>query len=99
MPMIDLSLPADHPTAEGHFPGNPIMPGAVLLAEVLNAIEKEMGDVALPYVIKAAKFFSPARPGDHVRIEYGVNDASSVKFNCVVEGRPVLSGQVEAASI
>jgi 3-hydroxymyristoyl/3-hydroxydecanoyl-(acyl carrier protein) dehydratase len=33
-----LRLPADHPSVEGHFPGNPIFPGAVLLDEILHAL-------------------------------------------------------------
>jgi len=98
MPVIDISFPNNHPSADGHFPGNPIIPGAVLLAEVLHAIEREIGETGLPYAIKAAKFFSPARPGDCVRIECSVNDSGSVKFTCGVEGRAVLSGQVEAVS-
>jgi 3-hydroxymyristoyl/3-hydroxydecanoyl-(acyl carrier protein) dehydratase len=33
-----LSFAPDHPTAAGHFPGNPILPGALLLDEVVLAI-------------------------------------------------------------
>ena len=32
MNKLTLQIAADHPTGAGHFPGNPIIPGALLLA-------------------------------------------------------------------
>ena len=34
---LELAVPADHPTFSGHFPGAPVLPGVVLLAEVIDA--------------------------------------------------------------
>ena len=39
-----LSVPAQHPSLAGHFPGNPIVPGVVLLDEVIAAAEAWLGD-------------------------------------------------------
>ena len=33
-----ISVPADHPSLPGHFPGNPVVPGVVLLDLVYEAI-------------------------------------------------------------
>lgn len=52
---------ADHPALPGHFPGEPIVPGVVLLNEVLNAIPQRMN-------VPSAKFHSPLRPGEEVCI-------------------------------
>jgi 3-hydroxymyristoyl/3-hydroxydecanoyl-(acyl carrier protein) dehydratase len=52
----------DHPAAEGHFPGNPIIPGAVLLAEVAAAIGGQCRE------LRAAKFLRPVRPGERLLI-------------------------------
>ena len=95
MATIELFFPRDHRAADGHFPGNPIIPGAVLLNEVLLTIESEVGIALSPGEIKAAKFFYPTRPGDLVLIEYTRIAEGDLKFNCAVNERTVLSGQVK----
>ena len=35
---VTREVPVDHPAFAGHFPGQPLMPGALLLAEVLEAV-------------------------------------------------------------
>jgi 3-hydroxyacyl-[acyl-carrier-protein] dehydratase len=70
----------DHPTAAGHFPGNPIIPGAVLLDEVLQAIAGD-GEAA-PAVIRSAKFLQPVRPGDLLLIRWQAQPRGETKFEC-----------------
>jgi len=57
-------IAADHPALPGHFPGNPIVPGVVLLDEVLSALPRRMD---IPW----AKFHAPLRPAEEfvIRIE------------------------------
>lgn len=53
---------ADHPALAGHFPGNPLVPGVVMLDAVQSAVRSAwtLGALqALPMV----KFLSPLRPG------------------------------------
>jgi 3-hydroxymyristoyl/3-hydroxydecanoyl-(acyl carrier protein) dehydratase len=94
MTALELLFPADLPAAKGHFPGNPIVPGALLLAEVLQAIGAQSGARLTPGHVKAAKFFAPVRPGERVRIEFGAAGAGEVKFSCTVAGAIVMNGQV-----
>ena len=51
------TIGADHPALPGHFPGDPIVPGVVLLNEVLSALP---GRMDIPW----AKFHGPLRPGE-----------------------------------
>ena len=59
---IALSIPADHPAFAGHFPGRPIVPAVVLLAEALAAIEGESSGVRGPLTLTNAKFLLPVGP-------------------------------------
>jgi 3-hydroxyacyl-[acyl-carrier-protein] dehydratase len=88
-----LSFRRDHPAAQGHFPGNPVIPAAVLLGEALRAVEAGLG-VSLPFSrIRSAKFFAPVRPGDRVVVEY-YRSGSDIRFACAVEGKAVAKGDV-----
>lgn len=100
MATAERVFPADHPTALGHFPGNPIIPGAVLLDETLRAIGSGLNLDFASCRIKSAKFLAPVRPGDRVVIEFSGPSAGEVRFTCFSGGRPVLKGEVacEAAS-
>lgn len=94
MPIIETVFPIGLPATQGHFPGNPIVPGAVLLAETLHKIGTAVDAKLMPGNVKAAKFFHPVRPGETVAIDYTQAAPGEVKFTCSVAGQPVMSGQV-----
>jgi 3-hydroxyacyl-[acyl-carrier-protein] dehydratase len=85
-------LAADHPAAAGHFPGNPIIPGAVLLREVVRLLSA--GGSAICNEIRSAKFLHPVRPGDHLVIVWEERADGEVSFTCSIKtaGRRVLTG-------
>jgi 3-hydroxymyristoyl/3-hydroxydecanoyl-(acyl carrier protein) dehydratase len=76
-----MRFASDHPTAAGHFPGYPIIPGALLLDAVLVAIRGEAEPRACR--IRAAKFLRPVRPGDRLRIEWTEHDGRT-EFRCLL---------------
>jgi 3-hydroxyacyl-[acyl-carrier-protein] dehydratase len=93
LPRVECCFADDHPSAQGHFPGNPIIPGAVLLHEALHAIQASVRPDLLS-VIKSAKFTHPARPGDRVSIEFSRSTSATIEFSCAVKDRTVLMGAV-----
>jgi 3-hydroxyacyl-[acyl-carrier-protein] dehydratase len=95
VPQLERYFSLSHPTAEGHFPGNPIIPGALLLADVLDTLCAELRKSRGPCRIKSAKFLSPARPGDRIVVDYALSEAGSIRFSCSVEGRLVMTGDAE----
>ena len=99
MASVEHVFPADLPAARGHFPGNPIVPGAVLLSETLSAIETDSRAGLSPCRVAFAKFFHPTRPGERVVIEYSGPVAGVVIFNCSVGERTVLKGEVRCGAI
>ncbi len=91
-----LHIPSDHPCGAGHFPGNPIIPGALLLAETLRAI---CGAANLRFEacsVKSAKFFHAVRPGDTVHIEFSIAPSQEVRFQCAVGEIKALAGVMDA---
>lgn len=97
MKNITIKFAADHATAAGHFPGNPIIPGALLLAEVLRAIAQVENLQIATCNVKSAKFQHPARPGDTVVINYSHTTTGAIDFKCSVTEIKVLSGLISTA--
>ena len=91
----------DHPAARGHFPGNPIIPGAVLLDEVLQAVTAG-SDLAKTggagCEVRSAKFLRPVRPGDNMLIRWSDLPNGETKFECLLQGQPVLTGALKVGN-
>ena len=94
MATVECDFPLDHAAAQGHFPGNPIIPGALLLSEALRAIETSLGRDFRPYQIRSAKFVHPVRPGERVSIDFSRRDEKRISFSCKVGTTTVLAGEV-----
>jgi 3-hydroxymyristoyl/3-hydroxydecanoyl-(acyl carrier protein) dehydratase len=97
--VIERVFQPDHPASRGHFPGNPIIPGAVLLSETIMAIEHHLNASLVPFRVISAKFLHPARPGERVAIEFSRTAAGEVEFACTVEGRSVLTGRISCRAL
>ena len=83
----------DHPAAAGHFPGNPILPGATLLAEIIGAIGAGLPGLICRHIV-AAKFLHPVRPGDLLVIDWEDTPDGDVRFTGTrgSDGSRVLAG-------
>jgi 3-hydroxymyristoyl/3-hydroxydecanoyl-(acyl carrier protein) dehydratase len=56
-----LSFPPDSACLAGHFPGNPVVPAAAILASVTDWAEREVGRKVAG--VASARFRRPLRPG------------------------------------
>jgi 3-hydroxymyristoyl/3-hydroxydecanoyl-(acyl carrier protein) dehydratase len=87
-----LDIAADHPSFEGHFPGFPVLPGALLLDEMLSAIERGRGIDLRAWQISSAKFLDVVRPSDKLVLEHETCAEGRIRFTVRDGSRNVASG-------
>ena len=90
----EIVVPADHPALAGHFPGNPIVPGVVLLDAVLAAIRTQRPCTLL--AMPGVKFLRPVLPQEciELRIEFASDKENTVRarFQGSRQQLPVFEG-------
>jgi len=86
---------ADHPSLPGHFPGAPLVPGVVILNEVIAAIDEWRRDSQLSGV-RSVKFLAPLNPEQPFTISLSTTrkDADEVSFCCRVDERVIVEGRL-----
>ncbi len=99
-----LEIAPDHPAFDGHFPGTPILPGAVLLDEALRFIELDLALDLREWQISNAKFLERVCPGDALTVEHSGPANGLVRFTVRIAHRagvamPALSGTLLAMRV
>lgn len=91
-------IDAGHPALAGHFPGNPVVPGVVLLDHAILQIGAALGRPVAVSQVGTVKFLSPVRPGERVEVDHQLQDEdtgaalASIRFTLSAGGRDVASG-------
>jgi 3-hydroxyacyl-[acyl-carrier-protein] dehydratase len=91
------SVPREHPSLPGHFPGRPIVPGVVLLNLVFEAIRTQFNaDVELQSIV-SAKFLRACEAEQRVDMHIKLAPADQphqfkARFTASHDSTPVLEG-------
>jgi 3-hydroxymyristoyl/3-hydroxydecanoyl-(acyl carrier protein) dehydratase len=91
-PQWNFVIPHDHPSLPGHFPGQPIVPGVVVLDCVMAALLRDRPSVRLAG-FDDVKFLAPVPPGAEISVTCTEDAACRLTFMCAVDGEPVLRGR------
>ena len=90
---------AGHPALPGHFPGHPVVPGVVMLGEIMDAI-REMAHENLEFVaVPSVKFMSPLKPGESLRIILTGRGDGAMEFTCATATRSIASGSLQYRTV
>ena len=94
-----FKINADHPCLAGHFPGNPIVPGVVVLDEISHAI---LGKYNVHKIIgfSSVKFLQPLLAGQNVSVnivEPSEPDKTNIKikFNANLNDTVIAQGEIK----
>jgi len=76
-----FTVAPDHPAFAGHFPGQPILPGVVLLGWATHTLGAALERAVPPCDIASAKFLRPVKPGTVLRIRHTQQSGESWRFD------------------
>jgi acyl-CoA synthetase (AMP-forming)/AMP-acid ligase II len=85
----------DHPALDGHFPDDPIVPGALLLNEVMRLAARTYSVSG----ITQAKFHAPLRPRQIYAINLSKVSSTSIKFVIEHGGTLIASGLLQRREV
>ena len=80
----EITVPANHPSLAGHFPGRPVVPAVVLLDATMAAIETR-GEFSLRKIV-AAKFLQPVLPDERVVLEIRFAELEAAQLRASFKG-------------
>lgn len=90
--MTKSIIGSDHPALPGHFPGQPVVPAAVLLTRIA-AVARAAHPGLIVSGIRKAKFVRSLAPDEPFEIALETPSATGLRFACrshagtIVEGR------------
>jgi 3-hydroxyacyl-[acyl-carrier-protein] dehydratase len=87
----ELRIAADHPALPGHFPGQPIAPGVLLLDLVLEHAERWRGAPLRVAALHQVKFTAPLLPEQDARLQLNLRD-QELRFSITREGAKIAQG-------
>jgi 3-hydroxyacyl-[acyl-carrier-protein] dehydratase len=88
-------IDANHPSLPGHFPGAPLVPGVVILDEVVAALDEWRQHLHVSD-IPNVKFLAPLKPEQLFTILLSATSKNTgeVSFCCRAEERVIVEGRL-----
>lgn len=87
-----LRIAADHPCLPGHFPGQPVVPGVLVLDSVLALAAARFGPLRL-LRLPQVKFVGALLPEQDAEVEFEPR-GERLRFRVLRESRLVASGEL-----
>jgi 3-hydroxymyristoyl/3-hydroxydecanoyl-(acyl carrier protein) dehydratase len=95
---MTFTISSTHPSLEGHFPGNPVVPGVVILDEVINIIKSIKPGFTIT-AIPTVKFIQPLLAEQTVNVEVNEKNETAISFSCSHNDKKLVAGQLTLKSL
>jgi 3-hydroxymyristoyl/3-hydroxydecanoyl-(acyl carrier protein) dehydratase len=98
-----VEIPRDHPCFPGHFPGQPILPGVLLLERVMSLAQASLAHPLDECTLYNIKFLASVAPGDVLDVQLASANLNEYKFTVLIvraagtDGVLACSGQLREA--
>ena len=102
-----VAFPAGHPIFEGHLPGEPLVPGVIVIEALAQlaglTLQRLQGEKVRGYLAEVGqtRFYRLIHPGEEIRLEAEVDrtfgDYARFKVRATVAGELAASGTVTLA--
>ena len=89
-----MKISAQHASLAGHFPGNPVVPGVVLLDAVTHALSAQLGRAVTVTGMPNVKFLAPLLPEQEFSIAFTLKDGGRAGFDVVTNAHKILTGSL-----
>jgi 3-hydroxymyristoyl/3-hydroxydecanoyl-(acyl carrier protein) dehydratase len=87
-----FTINASHPSLKGHFPNNPIVPGVVILDEVINLLQELKPNITVDK-ISMVKFTHTLLAEQKVNVEINEKSETLISFTCSYNEVKLVTGQ------
>lgn len=82
-----MSIDPASPVFEGHFPGNPVLPGVIMVEAVRQGLSEVMGETLRLHASQAIKFLAVINPTCHSEVMLScsmVEEGAGVKVDAQI---------------
>lgn len=84
---VRVSIDGDHSLYKGHFPGQPVTPGVVMIEILRQVLSASLDKKLFLTSAKEIKYLNPVIPNINNQIDYQIEyhkNESTVSVNCVI---------------
>lgn len=92
-----FTVPLNHPALPGHFPGNPVVPGVVVLDHVIGVLTANRVPLLRLRKLKQVKFIEPLLPNQEATVTAEVGE-TSLSFSVTRGSRTIAKGSFDAGN-
>lgn len=93
-----FTIQASHPSLKGHFPNNPIVPGVIILDEIINIVKTLKPELTIASM-QMVKFIHPLLAEQQVTVEIIEKSDNKISFNCSHDETKLVTGQLTLKSL